>query len=39
MKVLKFGAGLFAEDSNIEKIREVVESTEGDGAGTLRDGF
>ena len=30
MKVLKFGAGLFAEEGNIEKIKEVVESTEGD---------
>lgn len=30
MKVLKFGASLFAEESDILKIKEVIESTEGD---------
>ena len=39
MKVLKFGAGLFAEDSNILKIKEVVDSTQGDAIIVVPDGF
>ena len=30
MKVLKFGASLFSKESDMIKIKEVVESTEGD---------
>ena len=39
MKVLKFGAGLFAEESNLVKIKAVVDSTQGDAIIVVPDGF